>query len=769
MRSGKRPMHLNFHFTLYLILPSTASAKKDLIHIMRILHLISGGDVGGAKTHVHLLLQGLSKTDHIRLVCFKDGAFAQEAAALGIDTRVIDAGLRQTVSQLQALIEKERFEVIHCHGARANMVGMLLKRKVQLPVVTTVHSDYRLDYMGRPTAALTYGTINKLALRRLDSWIGVSEATADMLIARKFDPQRVYKLYNSVSFDDLSPALSREAFLEKIGLAAAPDSVIFGIAARISPVKDMETLIRAFAATVAKCPGARLIIAGDGEQRSELEALAARLCPAGSYCFCGWLDDVDTFYHAIDINMLTSVSEGFPYALPEGAKMHCATIASRVGGVPEFIEDGINGLLFTPKDVDTLAAHMLRLTNDAELRQTFAERLFERTKREFSIDAMLETQKTIYTRVLEQFARKNSGKRDGIVLCGAYGKGNSGDEAILSVIVSGLLREDPVLPVTVLSRKPEETRLRTHVNAVHTFDLFRVFRAMCHSTLYLSGGGSLIQDATSTRSLLYYLHSIRDAKKRGCKVMMFGCGIGPVQRKNNRKRAAAYICRYVDRITLRDEQSLDELMSLGVSGVPVKVTADMALLLAPAAEEKVEMLLHSQLIGTSTPYLLLAPRPWQGAEQHIPALADAAVHAQKTYGLAPVLLAMEPKRDRPVCDTLAALLHEKGQPATVLDAPEDAALCVGLIRSAAAVLSMRLHALIFAAGQGKPCAGIVYDPKVSGFMKSLGERQFCALEDADSTRLCRLVDEMMAAGSTSADTLRERANENFIQARELLR
>lgn len=736
---------------------------------MRILHLISGGDVGGAKTHVHLLLQGLSKTEHIRLVCFKDGAFAQEATALGIDTRVIDAGLRQTVSQLQALIAQERFDLIHCHGARANMVGTLLKKAVRLPVVTTVHSDYRLDYMGRPLAALTYGTINKLALRRLDSWIGVSDATANMLIARNFDPQRVYKLYNSVSFDKLSPALSREEFLKKIGLSAAPGSVIFGIAARISPVKDMETLIRAFAATVGECPDVRLIIAGEGEQRAELEALAARLCPAGSYCFCGWLDDVDTFYSAIDVNLLTSVSEGFPYALPEGAKMHCATISSRVGGVPEFIEDGINGLLFTPKDVSALTAHMLRLANDADLRQTFAERLFERTKREFSIDAMLETQKTIYKRVLEQHARRQSGSRDGIVLCGAYGKGNSGDEAILSVIVSGLLRQDPVLPVTVLSRKPAETRLRTHVNSVHTFNFLRVFRAMRRSSLYLSGGGSLIQDATSTRSLLYYLHSIRDAKKRGCKVMMFGCGIGPVQRKNNRKRAAACICKYVDRITLRDAQSLDELQKLGVSGVPVTVTADMALLLAPAAEEKVEMLLRNQGIDAKTPYFLLSPRPWQGAEQHMPALADAAAHAQKVYGLAPVLLAMEPKRDRPMCDMLASLLREKGLNVPVLDAPEDAALCVGLIRSAAAVLSMRLHALIFAAGQGVPCAGIVYDPKVSGFMKSLGEQKFCALEEADSARLCHLVDGMMAAGGTSADTLRERANENFIQASELLK
>lgn len=736
--------------------------------MVKVIHLISGGDVGGAKTHVHLLLQGLSKTDEVQLVCFTDGPFAQEAAALGIPTKVISAGVRETVSQLKALISERQFDVIHCHGARANMIGMLLRKKVGLPVVTTMHSDYRLDYMGRPLAALTYGNINKIALRRLDDWIGVSDATVDMLISRRFDPQHIFKLYNSVRFDNLEPKLTREEFLRSIGLCTDQDSVIFGIAARISPVKDMETLIRAFAGVVQKVPSARLLIAGDGEQRGDLEALAAKLCPAESFCFCGWLDDVDSFYNAIDVNMLTSVSEGFPYALPEGARMHCATVASRVGGVPEFIEHEVNGLLFEPKDLETLTAHMLRLATSQELRQTFAERLFERTKREFSIDAMLEKQREIYRCVTEQHRRKKECKRDGIVLCGAYGKGNSGDEAILSVILSKLLEKDPVMPITVLSRRPKDTRHRTRVNALYTFDLLRVFRAMRKSTLYLSGGGSLIQDATSTRSLLYYLNSIRDAKKRGCKVMMFGCGIGPVQRAANRKRAASVICKFVDRITLRDAQSLDELKKLGVEGVPVSVTADMALLSEPASEEKVSAFLAQNGLLNDARYLLLSPRPWQGAEEHMQAFADAAVYAWQTYGLKPVLFAMEPNRDRAMTAAIAELIKDQGISAQQLDAPEDVSLCVGIVRQAAAVLSMRLHTLIFAAGQDTPCAGVVYDPKVSGFMQSLGKTQLCQLEEADREHLCGLIDSMLHEEQPSADALRSLASKNITQAFELM-
>lgn len=760
-----------FSYKLSIIVPyftDKCKHKKEADCNMRIIHLISGGDVGGAKTHVHLLLQGLCKTDEIRLVCFTDGPFAQEAAELGIPTQVINAGVPATVAQLRRILAEKPFDLIHCHGARANMIGMLLKKKAGLPVVTTMHSDYRLDYMGRPLAALTYGNINKIALRRLDNWIGVSDATVNMLISRNFDPQHVFKLYNSVRFDNLEPKLSRAKFLDKVGLSVEADSVLFGIAARISPVKDMETLIRAFAQVNQKVPASRLLIAGDGEQRAELEQLAAKLCPAGSYCFCGWLDDVDSFYNAIDVNLLTSVSEGFPYALPEGARMHCATIASRVGGVPEFIEHEINGLLFTPKDLAALTEHMLRLANSEALRRTYADRLFERTRQEFSIDAMLEKQRAIYQSVLKQQRRKAEKKRDGIVLCGAYGKGNSGDEAILSVILSKLLEKDPVLPITVLSRKPKDTRLKTHVNSVYTFDLLRVFRAMRRSVLYLSGGGSLIQDATSTRSLIYYLNSIRDAKKRGCKVMMFGCGIGPVQRPQNRKRAAAYIRKYVDRITLRDEQSLEELHRLGVEGVPVSVSADMALLAAPASEEKVSVFLAQNGLSADTKYLLLAPRPWTDAEAHIPAFADAAVYCFRQYGLTPVLFAMEPNRDRAMTAPIAELIRAQGIEAKLLDAPEDVALCVGIVRQAGAVLSMRLHTLIFAAGQNTPCAGVVYDPKVSGFMESLGKSQLCLLEEADSKHLCALIDSMLHTQGTSADALRARAEQNVEQAFDLM-
>lgn len=369
---------------------------------MKLLHLTSGGDAGGAKTHILSLLKELNRTDEARLVCFTEGAFAEEARCLGIPVTVIrDSGLRQTCRQLLTILHQNNYQLIHCHGARANMIGALLKKQIKIPVISTVHSDYRLDYMGRPLANLTYGVINRLSLRRLDAWIGISDVISQMLIDRGFDSKRVFPLYNGVDFSAPLHPDNREVWLKNIGIALNPDTVVFGIAARISPVKDMTTLVQAFSAAVKQAPYIRLVIAGDGEQAEEIRALAKRICPEGTVIFAGWVDDITSFYNALDVNLLTSLSEAFPYALPEGARMHCATIASNVGGVPCLIEDGKNGLLFKPRDIEALTRHLLYFASRPDERQRMSDALYEKTKRDFSVQAMVEKQKSYYETILQ--------------------------------------------------------------------------------------------------------------------------------------------------------------------------------------------------------------------------------------------------------------------------------------------------------------------------------------------------------------------------------
>ena len=145
---------------------------------------------------------------------------------------VMEASVQTAIGRLAQMIRAEGFQIVHCHGARANLTGAVLRRKIQVPIVTTVHSDYRLDYLGRPLHRLTYGTINTVALRMFDYHIGVSDAMAQLLISRGFDPQTMFAIYNGIDFSPVVPKLDRQAYLRSVGMEAAEDSVVFGIAAR---------------------------------------------------------------------------------------------------------------------------------------------------------------------------------------------------------------------------------------------------------------------------------------------------------------------------------------------------------------------------------------------------------------------------------------------------------------------------------------------------------------------------------------------------------
>ena len=732
---------------------------------MKVITLISGGDIGGAKTHVLSLLHGLGKTEQVRLVCFREGEFAEDARKLGIDTCVMEVSVGAAIGRLAEMIRAEGFQIVHCHGARANLTGAILRRKIKVPIVTTVHSDYRLDYLGRPLRRLTYGTINTVALRMFDYHIGVSDAMAQLLISRGFDPQTMFAIYNGIDFTPVTPRLGREAYLRSVGMEVQEDTVVFGIAARLDPVKDMATLIRGFSIAVKKHPNIRLLIAGDGEQRQMLGELAAQLCPAGTVVFAGWVTDMDSFYHALDVNTLTSLSETFPYAITEGARMRCATIASNVGGIPYIIEHGVTGLLFEPQNAEALGTCMIRLAESRAMRAQLGENLHEKASREFSIDATVGKQLEIYETILRRTAMPKK-KKYGVLICGAYGKGNAGDDAILKAILAQLKAVDRDMPIHVMSHDPAQTRLCYHVGSVHVFNPFAFWPLMRKSKLFVSGGGSLIQNETSTRSLNYYLTTIRMAHAAGCRVMMYGCGIGPVTGSGSRRTTARVLDRCVDEITLREDLSRQDLAAMGVTRPRITVTADPALLLRPASAGAVDSYFLSNDLDPAGQYAMFVLRPWKNLDAHLQAIVEIANYVNQKHGLTPVFVALEPTRDLETNRRAAAMLPCK---AFVLPAPRDEQLTIGMMQKMRVIVSMRLHALIFASSVGAPLAAISYDPKVTGFMAYLGQKHCIELADVTTDALCALVEQaMQTAEPYSTERLKALAAENEAVARRLL-
>ena len=739
---------------------------------MKVIHLISGGDSGGAKTHVLSLLQNLNKTITAQLVCFRDGPFAEEARAMGIPTMICGGNnIPHLRRELAAYIRQGGYQLIHCHGSRANMIGALLRKPTGLPVVSTVHSDYKLDYMGRPFARLTFGAINAWALRHLDYRIGVSDAMVDLLIDRGFPSDRFYAIYNGIDFTPAPSQGDRLAYLRGLGADVEENSVVVGIAARLNPVKDMSTLIRGFAEGHKSCPRLRLVIAGDGEERQKLEDLAKELGVEKEVTFAGWISGgMDRFYSALDVNALTSLSETFPYALTEGARFHLATVATAVGGIPYLIDQDVNGYLFTPGDWQTLGRYLAALGNGDALRREMGEKLYEKASAKFSIQSTVDTQLHIYEEIIRRHNRPKR-DRDGVVICGAYGRGNAGDDAILEAILQEMRSIDPDMPITVLTKDPKATRLTYRVRTAGRMDVGTWKKAMRHAGLYINGGGSLIQDVTSRRSLWFYLHNIQAAHKAGCKVQMYGCGIGPVLREQHRKLAASVLNASVDVITLREPDSLKELQSMGVTKPEILLTADPALTLPAASEDEIDSVLLRAGIPPHGKYLCFALRNWKGFEDKAPLFAQAAKYVYETYGLTPVFAAVEKHLD-PVAGRLAATGLDI--PHYFLDDAGSAGTIIGALSRMQAVVSMRLHALIFAAGQGIPLAGVVYDPKVSAFLRYIGQENFLDLDALTADALKAMIDRMVSSPispeeqAAAVQKLRQIEQVNVDTARRLL-
>ena len=190
-----------------------------------------------------------------------------------------------------------------------------------------------------------------------------------------------------------------------------------------------------------------------------------------------------------------------------------------------------------------------------------------------------------------------------------------------------------------------------------------------------------------------------------------------------------------------------------------EIRLDPALLIDPGDTPAIRSFLHHSGLADGTRYALFALRPWKDFDRHIAAFANAAEYAHREYGLTPVLYAMEPCRDRAALNAVAAQLR---CPYLLLEAGSNGTEIVALIRRMSLVIAMRLHTLIFAAGQGVPMVGVVY---------YLGQDLYLPLEEANAASLCDLIDTAMAEQMFEAEnirSLRELAAENEELARHLL-
>lgn len=334
-----------------------------------------------------------------------------------------------------------------------------------------------------------------------------------------------------------------------------------------------------------------------------------------------------------------------------------------------------------------------------------------------------------------------------VVISGYYGFANAGDEAMLSAIVGSLRDIMPHVEITVITGNCEMTQKHHNVNTVHRMNFLAIAAAIRRCDVLISGGGSLLQDVTSTRSLYYYLLIMRIALWFHKPVMLYAQGIGPVRGKQAR-RAVRRVLQQVTVIGVRDSESKQELASLGVTAPPVHVTADAVLSMHPVDKKIGFYLLKKAGVTGIRTRIGIAVRNWQGMTGYKKEIARAADELQRTLDARIIFIPMQYPADVAAGEDIAAMMETD---AVVLREEYNTVEFMSLIGCMDAVIANRLHALVFASLMEVPVTAISYDPKIDSFIQLIGETLCGTVETVRAASLVADVTKKAAAGGIAPD------------------
>ncbi|MDO5302070.1 MAG: polysaccharide pyruvyl transferase CsaB [Tissierellia bacterium] len=319
------------------------------------------------------------------------------------------------------------------------------------------------------------------------------------------------------------------------------------------------------------------------------------------------------------------------------------------------------------------------------------------------------------------------GSEKNILFSGYYGFDNSGDDAILYSMIQEIRAIDPNLKLNVLSYNPSRTRKFYDVDATQRFHFPRVREAIGSADLLISGGGSLLQDETSSRSLYYYLGIMKMAKAMGKKVYVYANGVGPIHRPLN-KKITGRILNSVDMITLRDELSLKVVESLGVQGVPMEVTADPVYGMKSISRDKVLEILRAEGIHPREDYMGISVRAWKKTPDLAEKLARTLDRAYVALRKPILFIPLHYPEDVHFSDKVqGAMVHRNHT--GVIRGSYNVREIQGLVGFVELIVGMRLHSLIYAVTEKTPAVGMVYDPKVQAHVHQMGMEEYVDVED----------------------------------------
>ncbi len=382
---------------------------------IKVLRVIARMNVGGPAIHVVNLTAGLDASRFESMLVTGtenpgEGSLLDLALARGIEPVVIPdivgqatlkpRDLRALVA-LYRLMRRERPQIVHTHAAKPGVVGRLAARLAGVPVVVhTFHGHILHGYYGPLMSRLLRG-MERLLAHLSDRIIAVSEQVKQDLVRYGVAPPEKISVI-PLGFD-LGPFLEnghRGQFHGELGLTnGAP---LVGIVGRIFPIKNHRLFLEAAARVAAEERSARFVVVGDGILRAEMEGHARRLGIGDRVTFTGWRRDLPVIYPDLDVLVVSSKNEGTPVSAIEAMASGCPVVATRVGGLPDLIEEGKTGYLVPPENAPALAAAILRVLRNREAAQRMARVAQAWVSKRFRAERLIADMERLYAEVLAE-------------------------------------------------------------------------------------------------------------------------------------------------------------------------------------------------------------------------------------------------------------------------------------------------------------------------------------------------------------------------------
>jgi len=373
--------------------PAAAPARRP--HVM---HVVLSLAPGGTEGLVVELCRRLPPRFDVSVCCLDaDGAWAEGLRARGVEVLALqrDPGFRPDIGRRIAKLAAARgARVLHCHQYSPFVYGWIAsKYNTGLRIVYTEHGR-----LSDAPPTLKRRLVNPLLARFPGSIVAVSRELREYMIASRFPAARVEVVHNGIAPG--LPATGLDRILARRALGLERDSLTFMTVARLDPVKDLRTMLDAFAIVRIARPDAQLVIVGDGPERERLEVRAAAPDLGDSVRFAGYRADVRSVLAAADVYVSSSISEGISITILEAMATGIPVVATAVGGTPEVLEHARGGALVPSRDPDALAAAMLRFAADTRAREDAGAAGRERLSTHFTVDRMIDDYARLYQRLI---------------------------------------------------------------------------------------------------------------------------------------------------------------------------------------------------------------------------------------------------------------------------------------------------------------------------------------------------------------------------------